>query len=78
MTEIICSMCGHSFDPAAHMRCTECPIKKGCQLTCCPKCGYETVDLEQSSIVRFASRAISTFSSGGNKHGIEPASTQET
>lgn len=66
MTEIICSMCGHAFNPAAHVRCTECPLKKGCLLICCPQCGYETVDIKQSSLARHASQLL-TFLSPGEK-----------
>ena len=77
MTKISCSMCGHNYDPSAHLRCTECPIKKGCELSCCPNCGYETIDIEQSSLVRFISRLLSIFSSGENKNDIELVSSQK-
>ena len=73
MAEITCSMCNHTFDPSEHLRCTECPIKKGCQLVCCPNCGFETVNLEQSSLVRFAFRLISSFKTGENQNDFEQA-----
>ena len=54
--EITCSMCGHRFVPAAHGACQSCPLNSGCTLTCCPNCGYENVDIQQSSLARLASR----------------------
>jgi Fe2+ transport system protein FeoA len=50
---ITCSMCGFSFDPCQHATCQGCPVQKGCQLISCPNCGYETVNPQQSSLVRW-------------------------
>jgi len=52
---IACSMCGNHFDPTEHIVCNGCPLQKGCQLVCCPACGYETVDVRRSTLVRLAS-----------------------
>lgn len=52
---ITCSMCGHRFDPKEHIVCNGCPMQKGCQLVCCPACGYETVDVNRSILVRLTS-----------------------
>lgn len=51
-TLITCGMCGQHFDPAENQACRACPLKKGCQLVCCPACGYETVDINQSRLVQ--------------------------
>ena len=56
--EITCSMCGHSFIPAARGACQACPMNNGCSLVCCPKCGYENVDVQQSSLARLAGRLL--------------------
>jgi Fe2+ transport system protein FeoA len=56
--EITCSMCGTSFIPAARGGCQSCPMNNGCSLVCCPKCGYENVDVQQSSLARLASRFL--------------------
>lgn len=56
MAEITCSMCGHTFDPVMHRGCAACPLQSGCQLACCPKCGFETVDPNQSILARAAAR----------------------
>jgi Fe2+ transport system protein FeoA len=48
MNEITCAMCGHTFDSAQHRGCAACPLQPGCQLACCPNCGYEAVDPSQS------------------------------
>lgn len=56
MTEIICAMCGFRFDPATHLSCTACPLHSGCQLACCPNCGYDDVDPNQSVLARFVGR----------------------
>jgi hypothetical protein len=45
-------MCGHVFEPAEHTVCAGCPLEKGCQLVCCPACGFETVDPQQSVLAR--------------------------
>ena len=55
---INCSMCGHTFDPLLHLACQNCPLKKGCNLVCCPQCGYEMVDVQQSKLARLAARFI--------------------
>ena len=56
---ITCTMCGHNFDPAAHVACQSCPLQKGCALVCCPQCGFETVNINQSLLARLASRWLS-------------------
>jgi len=48
MNEITCAMCGHTFNPAQHRGCAACPLQSGCQLACCPNCGFEAVDPSQS------------------------------
>jgi Fe2+ transport system protein FeoA len=48
-----CPLCGHSFDPAAHLACQTCPLHAGCHLVCCPACGHTTVDPGQSRLVRW-------------------------
>ena len=55
---ITCSMCGHTFDPTLHPSCENCPLKKGCNLVCCPQCGYEMVNVHQSKLARFAARFL--------------------
>lgn len=48
---LTCPMCGHSFDPLANLACPSCPINSSCTLTCCPQCGYETVNPDRSTVV---------------------------
>jgi Fe2+ transport system protein FeoA len=48
-----CPLCGHSFDPAAHLACQTCPLHAGCHLVCCPACGHTTVDPGRSRLVRW-------------------------
>jgi len=45
-------MCGHIFEPAENTSCAGCPLQKGCQLVCCPVCGFEMVDPQQSVLAR--------------------------
>ena len=52
MSEVTCAMCGQVFDPSEYRTCAACPLKSGCQLACCPNCGFETVDPEQSVLAR--------------------------
>jgi Fe2+ transport system protein FeoA len=49
-------MCGHTFDPSLHIACKSCPLNKGCSLICCPQCGFEMVDIDQSKIVQLLRR----------------------
>jgi hypothetical protein len=51
-----CPMCGYNFDPAGQNACAACPLQPGCQLVCCPQCGYELVDINQSRLARAVSR----------------------
>ena len=53
---ITCSMCGHTFTPAGGGACQSCPLNSGCTLVCCPNCGYENVDVQQSALARLAVR----------------------
>lgn len=52
---ITCPMCGFTYLPGEHLACHECPVQKGCRsLTCCPACGFETIDVNQSRLARMA------------------------
>ncbi len=54
-TPIKCPMCRNSFYPVATQgTCQSFPTRKGCQMVCCPVCGYETVDLNKSTLARAA------------------------
>lgn len=53
-----CPLCGHSFDPAAHLACQTCPLHSGCHLVCCPRCGHTSVDQGQSRLVRWVTSLI--------------------
>lgn len=57
---ITCSMCGHQYDPSGHPTCEKCPLQFGCYLTCCPQCGYETVDPQRSTAARWLKRLLPT------------------
>lgn len=54
-----CLMCGHRFDPAQHVVCQSCPLQKGCELVCCPACGYQSVDVRASKLARLAEFMLS-------------------
>jgi uncharacterized protein (DUF2225 family) len=56
---ITCPVCGTSFDPEGRSACQACPLQHGCELVRCPQCGFETVDPQQSSLVRFTQRLFS-------------------
>lgn len=57
-----CPLCGHNFDPAAHLACRTCPLHTGCHLVCCPSCGHTTVDQGQSRIVRWITAFLDRIS----------------
>lgn len=54
LDRIKCSMCGYGYDPDQHAACQNCPMHAGCNLVCCPNCGYQTVDPRRSKLVRLA------------------------
>jgi hypothetical protein len=55
---ITCSLCGHSFRPSEHPACPSCPLKPRCQLVCCPNCGFEMVDVNQSRLAQLFSSLL--------------------
>ena len=61
-TQFTCPLCGHGFDPAAHLACQTCPLHSGCRLVCCPACGHTTVDQGQSRLVRWVSAFLERLS----------------
>lgn len=56
--KLVCPMCGNHFDPAGQQACRACPLHAGCQLVCCPQCGYQMVDVNQSKIAQLVSRLM--------------------
>jgi hypothetical protein len=53
-------MCGYRYDPDLNLSCHACPLHRGCQMVCCPSCGYQTVDTDQSWLVRVFERLLFT------------------
>ena len=51
-----CPLCGHRFDAGALTCHEQCPLGRGCNLVCCPACGYETVDETSSRLARRLAR----------------------
>lgn len=37
-----CLLCGHDFDPAGLGCKPGCPLAKGCNIVCCPRCGHSS------------------------------------
>jgi len=54
-TQIACPMCGFLFDPEGQGHCSACPLAQGCHIACCPACGYQTPDVQQTLIGRWLS-----------------------
>lgn len=52
---ITCGLCGYRFDPGGRSGCAACPLNAGCLVTCCPACGYSSIDPERSWAGRLAS-----------------------
>lgn len=37
-----CPLCGYEFtEEQARTACSSCPLSQGCNMVCCPNCGYE-------------------------------------
>ncbi|MEW6034218.1 MAG: hypothetical protein AB1603_05135 [Chloroflexota bacterium] len=34
-----CPLCGYEYEPDGS-HCSGCPMARGCQMSCCPNCGY--------------------------------------
>lgn len=49
-----CPLCGYDYDENALTCSTRCPMAavQGCNLLCCPNCGYQMVDERKSGIAR--------------------------
>jgi Fe2+ transport system protein FeoA len=52
-TEFACPLCGFHFDPAGRGQCARCPLATGCQIICCPACGYQFTDPQSTLIGRW-------------------------
>jgi Fe2+ transport system protein FeoA len=49
-----CPMCGHTFNVSSHLACSSCPLNQGCEMVCCPRCGYNSIDARKSKLARLA------------------------
>lgn len=52
-----CALCGYEFTREDVGCSASCPLVGGCNVTCCPRCGYGVPDETQSAIVRLARKA---------------------
>jgi Fe2+ transport system protein FeoA len=75
--QFICPLCGHGFDPAAHLACQTCPLHAGCHLVCCPSCGHTTVDQGQSRIVRWITAFLDRMSVQQDQRTASPDTEPE-
>jgi hypothetical protein len=55
---MLCPLCGCEFDQTDHSCLSNCPMAavQGCNLICCPNCGYQMVDESKSGIARLLRR----------------------
>lgn len=67
MVMLTCPMCGTQFDPDQHISCQACPLQTGCQLACCPNCGFEIVNVQKSVLARLAARWLKPAGSLGSE-----------
>jgi len=74
---IICSMCGYEFDPSRMPICQGCPLQKGCQLACCPNCGFENVDIKRSTLVRLTTKVFGLMKDEASTEGNETSNQEE-
>jgi uncharacterized C2H2 Zn-finger protein len=52
---IRCALCGASFRQGV-LACGGCPFARGCELVCCPHCGYSFP--RSSTVLRWLGRAL--------------------
>lgn len=51
-----CLLCGYQFEEnEGSTTCVGCPLSKGCNMVCCPNCGYE-IPLNSKLIELFKKR----------------------
>jgi hypothetical protein len=57
-----CPLCGCEFDASDRSCQTDCPMAaiQGCNLVCCPNCGYQMVDESKSGLARLLRRLTHT------------------
>jgi len=72
-TSLSCAMCGTVFDPHTTSACDSCPLSNGCSLSCCPACGFSSVDVGRSRLGRLLLRIGA--SAGRRKAAPAPAET---
>jgi predicted Zn-ribbon and HTH transcriptional regulator len=55
-----CPLCGFEFDETAMTCASACPMAavQGCNLLCCPNCGYQMVDERKSGLAQLLRRAL--------------------
>ena len=55
-----CPLCGFKFDETALTCTAACPMAavQGCNLLCCPNCGYQMVDERKSGLAQFLRRVL--------------------
>ena len=55
-----CPLCGCDFDETDHSCVSECPMAaiQGCNLICCPNCGYQMVDESKSGAAKLLRRLL--------------------
>lgn len=71
---VTCPMCGTQFDPEQHISCQACPLQSGCQLACCPNCGFEMVNVQKSRLARLAARWLKPADSQQYEQGEKTSS----
>jgi Fe2+ transport system protein FeoA len=47
-----CTLCGFRYDRSDERCHVNCPLAANCQIICCPRCGYQTVDESQGLVGR--------------------------
>jgi hypothetical protein len=63
---ITCPLCSFEFDESAMMCVAACPLAavQGCNILCCPNCGYQMVDERKSRMARLLRRALEVVERG--------------
>ncbi len=69
-----CPLCGCEFDETDHACTTDCPLAavQGCNLICCPNCGYQMVDESKSGAAKLLRRLTHTGRPESPKEPKEP------
>jgi len=66
-----CPLCGYEAKAGEETICSRCPLGAGCNMLCCPNCGYRTLTPRR---IRLRNRLLRRLRRGWRGGGVRPLS----